>query len=54
MARVRPSSRPCNSRYSVPLIHPIQIKANTTANSATARAVTWSARWWAAWDTTAT
>jgi hypothetical protein len=34
MLRVRPSSRPWSSSYREPLIHAIQIRAKTTANSA--------------------
>ena len=54
MLRVRPSWRPWSSRYSDPLIHAIQIRAKTTANSASPRTMTCSARWWAAWPMTAT
>ncbi len=52
--RVRPSWRPWISMYSDPLIQANQIMPNTTANSAAARAVTSSARWWAACPMTAT
>ena len=54
MLVVRPSSRPWSSRYRDPLIHAIQIRAKTTANSASPRIRTCSARWWAAWPMTAT
>ena len=33
-------------RYSDPLIHAIQIRANTTAKEASPRAETWPASWW--------
>jgi hypothetical protein len=42
--RVRPSLRPCSSRYSDPLFQAIQIRAKTTANSASPRTETCSAR----------
>ncbi len=38
MLRVRPSSPPCSSTYSEPLIHANQIKPNMIANSTTPRA----------------
>jgi hypothetical protein len=41
--RVLPSSRPCNSRYSNPLAHAIQVSEKTTANSKSPFAETWAA-----------